>query len=254
MTIKQIIEECVDGQVIPFITATVKTVYPMTTENPDGSGWKMQNAILEDATGTIKVTFSNRKSDASILKGHEFTFKSKKSDKHGLQGVFAKDNEYNNNKTRELRVSASADIVPTSKQKAENPVKNESAGGSVSDKSVQSSEQSKQEDAKSAEPKQPYSPELAGDVRVKAEFYKTSKLHAYAIAAAIVDAAWFKEFTGDVMPNDMFLQAIDKIFYETCKRLPATSPAIGYPEKKHVEKPKQQAPKPEHQPKEGDPF
>jgi hypothetical protein len=99
-----------DGDAISAISGVIETVYKRTTgTSKNGKPYSFQNLILKDQTGQIRVTLAFRKECPDSLKGKQVVISSLKGDR-GWDGVFAKDNTYKGNTTREVQVTDVATV------------------------------------------------------------------------------------------------------------------------------------------------
>lgn len=108
-TIKDI-GDMTGGDPILAMRVTVKNAYPPKGGQNEYGPWTVQNATLEDETGTIKGGFFNATQDLRNFTGGQVTIKSGKDLKGKFSGIAVYD--YENKKTgaveRQLKVSEHA--------------------------------------------------------------------------------------------------------------------------------------------------
>lgn len=111
MNIQEIsqIQSCADGQIITSITGTLTKIYPPKATAKS----TVQNGVLTDSTGNVKVTFWG--SDCQSLKGKTITLKSV-AKKRGLVGLTVKYSDYD--KANTLSVSDEA-LIPRDNEVAQ---------------------------------------------------------------------------------------------------------------------------------------
>lgn len=104
-----------DGEIVPSIVGKFLKVYPRKSgEHPQHGPWSFQDVFMRDGDGeddiiTIKV---ENHEDLSGFAGKEMEVSCWKSDKHGLVGLKAFDDEYNGNVRRKVKASKTATIQP----------------------------------------------------------------------------------------------------------------------------------------------
>jgi hypothetical protein len=95
------------GDPVLAMRVTVKNAYPPKGGTNEWGDWSVQNATLEDDTGTIKGGFFNSNQDLRNFTGGQVTIKSGKDQKGKFSGIEVYD--YTNKKTgaveRQLKVS-----------------------------------------------------------------------------------------------------------------------------------------------------
>jgi hypothetical protein len=96
-----------DGMTISAIRGRVKSVYERRSGGEGKKAYTVQNAIIEDDSGTVRAGFWNRP-DLSHLKGKVVTISSKKGDK-GIDGLRVK---LNKDQKKELDVSQICIVLP----------------------------------------------------------------------------------------------------------------------------------------------
>lgn len=96
-----------DGSVIGEMRVTIKTVYPPRTGQGKFGEWRVQNCVIQDATGEAKASFwiSDEMND---LKGQMVTLKSQPG-KKGLDGLSVKTSTHSGE--NELKVTDKAAII-----------------------------------------------------------------------------------------------------------------------------------------------
>lgn len=94
---------------VPSIQGTLTKVYERKTGESDRGPWSVQNGLLQDSTGEIKVLFTNQP-DARIYQGKSVSITSHVGDK-GMSGVYAHDDTYQGNVKRILKLTATAQIA-----------------------------------------------------------------------------------------------------------------------------------------------
>ena len=96
-----------DGSVIGEIRVTIKTVYPPRTGQGKFGEWRVQNAVVQDATGECKASFW-LPDEMGDLKGQMVTIKSQ-AGKKGLEGLSVKTSTHSGE--NELKVTDKAAII-----------------------------------------------------------------------------------------------------------------------------------------------
>lgn len=98
-----------DGASVSSLSGVVENVYERKTGTSKGRAWSIQNIVLKDRTGQIKLMLSGRKECPKTTEGKVVTFSSVNGEK-GPQGVFVKDDEYNGKTTRIVKVTEVAKV------------------------------------------------------------------------------------------------------------------------------------------------
>lgn len=98
------------GEIIPCVKGRIRDVWKYSTGVSDKGEWKIQNLLIEDETGSIKVFISGRAEIPASTKGEEITIESA-STKHGLQGIKVTEEEYQGKKNIQLKITPAASIV-----------------------------------------------------------------------------------------------------------------------------------------------
>lgn len=96
-----------DGSVIGEMRVTIKTVYPPRTGQGKFGEWRVQNCVIQDATGEAKASFW-LPDDMNDLKGQMVTLKSQPG-KKGLDGLSVKTSTHSGE--NELKVTEKAAII-----------------------------------------------------------------------------------------------------------------------------------------------
>ena len=96
-----------DGSVIGEIRVTIKTVYPPRTGQGKFGEWRVQNAVVQDATGECKASFW-LPDEMGDLKGQMVTIKSQ-AGKKGLQGISVKHSTHSGE--NELKITDQCAII-----------------------------------------------------------------------------------------------------------------------------------------------
>ena len=96
-----------DGSVIGEMRVTIKTVYPPRTGQGKFGEWRVQNCVIQDATGEAKASFW-LPDEMNDLKGQMITLKSQPG-KKGLDGLSVKTSIHSGE--NELKVTDKAAII-----------------------------------------------------------------------------------------------------------------------------------------------
>ena len=96
-----------DGSVIGEMRVTIKTVYPPRTGQGKFGEWRVQNCVIQDATGEAKASFWIP-DEMNDLKGQMITLKSQPG-KKGLDGLSVKTSTHSGE--NELKVTDKAAII-----------------------------------------------------------------------------------------------------------------------------------------------
>lgn len=96
-----------DGSVIGEMRVTIKTVYPPRTGQGKFGEWRVQNCVIQDATGEAKASFWIP-DEMNDLKGQMVTLKSQPG-KKGLDGLSVKTSTHSGK--NELKVTDKAAII-----------------------------------------------------------------------------------------------------------------------------------------------
>lgn len=95
-------------EAIPSVKGTLTKIWDYKEGEGEHGAYSFQNGTLQDATGTIKIVFSNQGNMKGYL-NREISIQSFSGDK-GLSGIYAHDNVYKGATTREIKVTSTADV------------------------------------------------------------------------------------------------------------------------------------------------
>lgn len=100
-----------DGAPVDSISGIIENVYERHTgKNSKGRHYSLQNAFVKDQTGKIKVLLDGRKEWPKSLEGKAVTVSAVRGS-NGLEGVFAKDDNYKGNSSRIVKVTDVAKVT-----------------------------------------------------------------------------------------------------------------------------------------------
>jgi hypothetical protein len=108
MTIAEI-KSIKDGSTVDSLSGLVENVYERHAGSKNGKAWSLQNIILKDSAGIVKVLLDGRKECPKSMEGKAVSFSSVNGEK-GLTGMFAKDDTYNGKTTRIVKVTSVAAV------------------------------------------------------------------------------------------------------------------------------------------------
>lgn len=232
-TIDYLTQNCVDQQVLPSFTANVQRAFEVKTgTSKKGYPWKIQGGYVADNNGQqAKITLFNCEYDLAQFANTTVTFASTNDPKNGLCGVKVEDDTYQGKTNRTIRIDKQATISYAAQAPQAQP---QYAPQPKPAQPQTTPQQQLQQPAPQQSPQQPQNAtprqaELTGELKVKSEFFKSAKLHAYAVAAAMQEANWFKEYSGYEMKPELWQATVSSIFIETCKKLYNVSPKIEFP-------------------------
>lgn len=104
------IPDCKHNKPIPCIEGTIKSIWPPNTGTNSTGDWSIQRAILEGDGTSIPLQIKDRAElDESKWKGRRIRVTASNGP-HGMNGLYAIDDEYNGKVTRKLKITPSADI------------------------------------------------------------------------------------------------------------------------------------------------
>jgi hypothetical protein len=95
-------------EAIPSIIGTLTKVWDYKTGEGEDGAWSMQGGSIKDDSGEIKILFKNQP-DARKYSNKLISITSHSSSK-GISGVYADDNSYKDSVTRQIKVTATAEI------------------------------------------------------------------------------------------------------------------------------------------------
>src|ERR1039457_6090012 len=95
-------------EAIPSIIGTLTKVWDYKTGEGEDGAWSMQGGSIKDDSGEIKILFKNQP-DAKKYSGKLISITSHSGSK-GISGVYADDNLYKDLKTRQIKVTATAEV------------------------------------------------------------------------------------------------------------------------------------------------
>ncbi len=98
------------GEVVPAVKGTIKNVYDQNKGTNSHGDWKLQNLMLTDSTGEIKVKVADRDPIPANWKGRVVCIECNDGGK-GLTGIKAKDDEYRGKVSRILSVTPTAHMT-----------------------------------------------------------------------------------------------------------------------------------------------
>lgn len=124
------------GEFIPQMQFVIKQAYEPKSGTNDNGDWKLQSAMVQDDTGSIRATFFDFDQDIRNLKGNEVIVKSGKDGKGHPSGIETYDYEdkKKNTITRQITIKRFATITeaiggepvytgPANSQRPEQPVR-----------------------------------------------------------------------------------------------------------------------------------
>jgi len=120
-----------DGEIVPAIKATVKSVFPPRTGQGKHGEWRVQNTILVSNGTEVRASFWSI--DVSDLKGKEVTIQSQ-AGKRGLEGIKVKYNEQKSENELSITDKARIDggsVTNTTGSKASAPAPQRSSAPDV---------------------------------------------------------------------------------------------------------------------------
>ena len=97
------------GETVPAVKGTIKNVYDQSKGTNAHGDWKLQNIVVADGTGEIKVKLADRDPIPLAWKGKQALIECNDGGK-GLTGIKAKDDDYRGKVSRILSVTASAHV------------------------------------------------------------------------------------------------------------------------------------------------
>lgn len=109
MTVKEI-STLEDGAAVPAIKGVLTKIEKRKVGKTDIGEWSYENAVLQDSTGEIKVTFKNREALPADIADKQVHLLSHQGDR-GWTGINAKDDEYRGSVKRVLIVGKNAEVV-----------------------------------------------------------------------------------------------------------------------------------------------
>lgn len=98
------------GMVLPCIEGTLTAIYDQKTGEKDGKPWAMQNGMIQDETGSMKIVFSGHEAISLLMKGQPVRIEAFTSKQHGLVGIKVKENTWKEKTTKEIWVTGTAKI------------------------------------------------------------------------------------------------------------------------------------------------
>ncbi len=122
------------GMIISRIKGKVVSIYDRTTGEGEYGPWSLQNGMIEDSTGKMKILFKNMV-DQKPLTGRTLVFKSMETAK-GLKGVQVKKKEYQGKETIELHVTGVALIIGDGVSEDVQPVQTSPRQQNLSDEEI----------------------------------------------------------------------------------------------------------------------
>lgn len=101
------------GEFIPQMQFVIKQAYEPKTGSNDNGDWKLQSAMVQDDTGSIRATFFDFDQDIRNLKGNKVIVKSGKDGKGHPSGIETYDYEdkKKNTVTRQITIKRHATIT-----------------------------------------------------------------------------------------------------------------------------------------------
>lgn len=99
------------GMVLPRVEGVLVTLYDQKTGEKDGKPWAMQNGVIEDDTGGMKIVFSGHDAISLLMKGQRIQLEAFTSKQHGLVGIKVKENTWKEKTTKEIWVTGTAKIL-----------------------------------------------------------------------------------------------------------------------------------------------
>jgi hypothetical protein len=97
-------------ETVPSIRGIIKAVFKPNTGSNDKGPWSIQNVVIKDGSGEIKVSLRNHEIEVpASAKNQPILIACKESDK-GKTGVYAEDDEYRGKVERILKVTGSATV------------------------------------------------------------------------------------------------------------------------------------------------
>jgi len=98
------------GETVPAVKGTIKQVFDQNKGTNSHGDWKLQNIVLTDSAGEIKVKIADRDPIPGNWKGKLVCIECNDGGK-GMTGIKAKDDEYRGKVTRILSVTPTAHIT-----------------------------------------------------------------------------------------------------------------------------------------------
>lgn len=99
-----------DDTLVMLCRGTITNIYPPSEGDNEHGHWSIQNIVIKDATGTIKVKLKNRETLTKADKGKLLEIAAFHSDKHGWVGAKAQDDTYNGKTSRIIYLTAAAEL------------------------------------------------------------------------------------------------------------------------------------------------
>jgi hypothetical protein len=97
-------------ETVPCVRGTIKSVFKPNKGTNDKGPWAIQNVIIKDGSGEIKVSIRNHELEVPMsAKNQPITIACHEGDR-GKTGVYAEDDEYRGQVERILKVTGSASI------------------------------------------------------------------------------------------------------------------------------------------------
>lgn len=96
-------------EVVPSVRGILKSVFKPNAGTNDHGPWSIQNVMLKDSSGEIKVSLRNRDEIPLTAKGQAILIECNDGDK-GKTGVYAEDDDYRGKVERIIKVTGSAKI------------------------------------------------------------------------------------------------------------------------------------------------
>ena len=103
------IKELKEKTTVDTMSGMVENVYERHAGTKEGRAWSMQNIMLKDASGAVKVLLSGRKECPKSMEGKQVSFSSVNGEK-GLTGMYVKDDKYKGKTTRVVIVTEVATV------------------------------------------------------------------------------------------------------------------------------------------------
>lgn len=97
--------------VLPRVEGVLVTLYDQKTGEKDGKPWAMQNGMIKDETGKMKVVFSGHDAISLLMRGQRIQLEAFTSKQHGLVGIKVKENTWKEKTTKEIWVTGTAKIL-----------------------------------------------------------------------------------------------------------------------------------------------
>jgi len=202
LTIKEILA-LDSGEVVPSITGKIAALYDWKSDEGEYGPYSVQSGMLtQDGQPPIRFSawnFDNLKS----LKGKQVTISANKSEKHGLTGLVAVDNEFRGKVTRELKITGSATIEETewgdAPRETQNDVKETGTSPRLSNAATKSD------------------PEDADNGIIEARRHLMQSANLYVLCTHAVDKVIMPELLNSLKTNEIFQAAVSTLYIEASR-------------------------------------